>query len=143
MTNLNAPSNNNGNVYTIESNAFPYTVELLEEFGQNDGFTQLNRYFSLLSNMADVTLFLKTFANSIHFLHPVSYFTDLMILPTLCFQEKCSEYFMPLKEKLLESLASISDAEIKKIEFHKSNTPIGPIESIISFQKIVRHFNQA
>ena len=50
---------------------------------------------------------------------------------------------MPLKDKLLESLASISDAEIKKIEFHKSNTPIGPIESIISFQKIVRHFNQA
>ena len=68
VTNLNVPSNNNGNVYTIESSAFPYTVELLEEFGQNDGFTQLNRYFSLLSNMADVTQFLRTFANSIHFL---------------------------------------------------------------------------
>lgn len=68
VTNLNVPSNNNGNDYTIESSAFPYTVELLEEFGQNDGFTQLNRYFSLLSNMADVTQFLKTFANSIHFL---------------------------------------------------------------------------
>ena len=86
MTNLNAPSNNNGNVYTIESNAFPYTVELLEEFGQNDGFTQLNRYFSLLSNMADITLFLKTFANSIHFLS-VSYFTHVMITDFFVFRK--------------------------------------------------------
>ena len=84
VTNVNAPSNNNGNVYTIESSAFPYTVELLEEFGQNDGFTQLNRYFSLLSNMADVTQFLKTFANSIHFLSvSIIYPVTCSLLPTL------------------------------------------------------------
>ena len=52
VTNLNVPSNNNGNVYTIESSAFPYTVELLEEFGQNDGFTQLNRYMCVFIDIA-------------------------------------------------------------------------------------------
>ena len=47
-----------------------------------------------------------------------------------------------MKDKLLESLASISDSEIKKIEFQKSNLPIHPIQAILSFQAINQHFNQ-
>ena len=50
----NSPPNNNGSVYTIESSLFPYTVELLEEFGHHDGFTQLNRllytYYVIISS---------------------------------------------------------------------------------------------
>jgi hypothetical protein len=77
--------------FTIHSSTFPYTVELLEEFGSNGGFAQINKYFSLLSNINEVAKFLQIFSNSIHFLTP-----------------KCVEYFTPLKDKLLESLASIS-----------------------------------
>ena len=54
--------------FTIHSSTFPYTVELLEEFGLNGGFAQINKYFSLLSNINEVAKFLQIFSNSIHFL---------------------------------------------------------------------------
>ena len=70
-------NNNNQNNFTLQSSTFPYVIDLLEEFGLNGGFGQINKYFSLLSNISEVAKFLQIFSNSIHFLTVSSFYLNV------------------------------------------------------------------
>ena len=52
------------------------------------------------------------------------------------YKVRCEEYFIPMKDKLQESLASMSDKEVKALDTRGEF--VSPITAITSFQKILR-----
>lgn len=61
-------SNKEENKFTQSNTLFPYVDEVLERFGQSNGFDQLQAFIKHFSHINQIAKFLQMFANSISFL---------------------------------------------------------------------------
>lgn len=98
-----------------------FLQDIIEKFGKLGGFQYANNQLASLRDGTLVAFFFQTFAE-----------------PTKMFSDHCSQFFLPMKDKLSEYLASLTDNEIKTLDLRSD--AIGPITAITSYSHILAHF---